>query len=543
MNQLPQMKHLLKNKKIINGKIRALAGICSISFLLLLVLILNTKTAGLTGQLSDVNQSSYEGQAAFYLQKRGVISGFPDGTFRGDNPVNRVEAAKMLLLAGNYTLSRLDNTDSWPDIQPGAWYEQFALNAVAKDIIAGYPDGTFGPSRTVIRAEFLKMLANTFKMETDLPYHYTDVPPNAWYSTYAGMAEKYNLFLYDESALLPSAPMSREEVAWAIYQMFMQRSYNLVIRTPFDYVATSDPRLPNQTETETMHGAAPENPSASSSSVFSNLTNTSSQSAAAYCQDSDGFDINTRGTAVNLLMTQNNSFTDTCKGNNILFEYYCNENGYLTGEDVNCSVSCVNGACSGETTDEAEEIDPRRPTGTLKVSSSSSSSYPDPDFYESPIEKEVFTGCNDTDSTHRFTDGNNIYARGTTNGQSGNNVADETDTCQNSSMLREFYCAPDNQIQSEDVTCELGCEDGACVSPGTDGTCMDMDADPEYANGRNFNVKSRIFVIHPEEGNFTGEDYCESPALLNEYVCARDGRVGLYKEACDCLDGACVDNP
>ena len=312
---------------------RPLAG-AFCAFGLMLVSVLHSSNQLVVGQLSDVSKNSYEGQAALYLQQRGVISGFPDGSFRGSNPVNRVEAAKMLLLAGDYTMRQIQNTGTYADIEPGAWYEQFALNAVDRGIMAGYPNSTFGPSRAVIRAEFLKMLSNAFEIETHLPFHYTDVPTDAWYSEFAGAAEKYNLFLYDKTEMLPSAPMSREEVVWGIYQMFVHRNYNLVVRTPFDYAFTTEPKVP-----DTLHAAA----SSSQSSVPTVSSSVSSVPTTTYCDDSDqtgafpnGFNLNQKGTATNKLMTSNNTFTDSCRNNsNVLLEFFCNDNGYIDAEQVN----------------------------------------------------------------------------------------------------------------------------------------------------------------------------------------------------------------
>ena len=525
---------------------RQLLRILGITLFMLAVVRTSNSFSGMTGQLSDIAKNSYEGQAALHLQKKGVITGFPDGTFRGQNPVNRAEAVKMLLLAGNYTLRQIQNTGNFPDIQPGAWYEQFALNGVEKNIMAGYPDGTFGPSKSVLRAEFIKMLSNAFLVETSLPYHYTDVPIDAWYSEFAGTADKYNLFLYDKEQLLPSAPMSREEVAWAIYQMLIFKNYGFVVRTPFDYTFTSQPKVPSS-----LHAAANSSSAIASSSVSSvtpavqiqSSSSSSSVSRAAkpqYCIDSDistnypnGYNPNKKGIAMNLLMaSEENTFVDTCRANtNVLLEFYCNENGYLAAEQINCSISCIDGACSANPiiTSDNDEVDPRRPTGTLSSASSVASS------------ASSVLRCTDTDATHRFTTGENGYAKGTTNGYDTEKKAiSETDTCINPATVKEFYCSTAGNVLNRTIYCKNGCENGACVSPGETGACSDTDASTMYPSGKDFTQKARIFVQHPEEGNFTDEDYCESPTQLNEFYCGTNGRVGRYIQTCNCEDGVCV---
>ena len=210
--------------------------------------------------LSDIDPLSYEGIAALYLQREGIIEGYPDGTFRGYTAVNRVEGAKMLLIAGKYEILSLVNNGRFPDVQSEEWYERYAMNAVRYGLMQGYPNGTFGPSFTVNRAEFLKMLTGAFELDQNVPFSYIDVPPNSWFAKYAGIAQKYNLFLYDQDRLFPAGLMTRDEVAWAIYQILIFKEVGTVVATPFDSLTP----FPNASGTlltiEDLRGAAPDDP-------------------------------------------------------------------------------------------------------------------------------------------------------------------------------------------------------------------------------------------------------------------------------------------
>lgn len=53
-------------------------------------------------------------------------------------------------------------TFAFPDIQ-GHWAEQFIRNVQSKGMIAGYPDGTFRPERYMSRAEFITLSVTTAK--------------------------------------------------------------------------------------------------------------------------------------------------------------------------------------------------------------------------------------------------------------------------------------------------------------------------------------------------------------------------------------------
>ena len=200
---------------------------------------------------SDTKMCSLGGKAAFELYRRAVIGGFKDGTFKGGNPVNRAEAAKFLLLARFGKVDDAENNGRFSDISGKPWFIRYITKASELGIISGHPNGTFKPADGVSIAEFLKMLALTFDLETDLPYGYEDVPADAWYAKYAGLAEKYNLFpgqvgtcsildnssttsildsssttsILDNSSLDPSHKLTRYEVAVAIYQFLVNRGF------------------------------------------------------------------------------------------------------------------------------------------------------------------------------------------------------------------------------------------------------------------------------------------------------------------------------
>ena len=172
----------------------------------------------------DTNTNALEGMAAAELYRRAVIGGYPDGEFKGWKAVNRAEAAKFLLLARFESITSVRNDGKFRDILDNQWYTSFVVTAAQKGIINGYPDGTFQPGRTVNTVEFLKMLTLSFDLETYLPHYYSDVPDDAWFAKYAGIAQKYNLFPDRNTAKLePSRTLTRKEVAIAIYQYLFRK--------------------------------------------------------------------------------------------------------------------------------------------------------------------------------------------------------------------------------------------------------------------------------------------------------------------------------
>lgn len=187
-----------------------------------------TNIAAYKNPFPDTNIKDLSGKAAAELYRRAVIGGFPDGQFKGGRFVNRAEAAKFLLLARYGSVADMKNSGRFPDVLDGQWYTKFIVRAADEGIISGHPSGLFKPADTVNTAEFLKMMALAFNIKArdrhDAPIRaYADVPGNSWFEAYAALAGDFNLFPGRTTYLKPNAPLTRAEVAVAIYQYLSQR--------------------------------------------------------------------------------------------------------------------------------------------------------------------------------------------------------------------------------------------------------------------------------------------------------------------------------
>ncbi len=169
----------------------------------------------------DTTVETLEGQAANVLQQRNIIQGYPDGEFKGSQSVNRAEIAKFILLAKEITpLPTLRNNGLFTDVEDGQWYVPYVIQAKRQGILSGYPDGSFRPAATVNTVEFLKIITKTFDLPEYLAHDYTDVSENDWFAPYAGVATQYNLFPERSSdQLSPGRELTRKEVAIAIYKI------------------------------------------------------------------------------------------------------------------------------------------------------------------------------------------------------------------------------------------------------------------------------------------------------------------------------------
>lgn len=196
----------------------ALSALTSVLFAFA-VLVPASHLIGFVGNhpFEDVEPTSLEGAATAFLHSRNIVHGFPDGTFRPLSPVNRAQAAKLILLSRGIEVTPRMNNGRFTDVADDQWYTSFILTAAELGIIEGYPDGSFGPERQVTTAEFLAMLTRAFGLTADFPHAFVDVSSAEWFAPYADIAWQYRLFPERGRSLLPFSALTRKHTAIALY--------------------------------------------------------------------------------------------------------------------------------------------------------------------------------------------------------------------------------------------------------------------------------------------------------------------------------------
>lgn len=93
----------------------------------------------------------------------GIVTGYPDGTFRPNGLVTRAEFAAMLIRALGMTTDASDAPDFRDDIP--AWARPVVAKAAEAGLVAGYEDGTFRPGNRIMRAEMTVMIIRALGRE------------------------------------------------------------------------------------------------------------------------------------------------------------------------------------------------------------------------------------------------------------------------------------------------------------------------------------------------------------------------------------------
>ncbi len=115
-------------------------------------------------RFSDVESSYWANQYVQSLTQKNVISGFPDGTFRPDAEMTRAQFASVL--AGAFLRNDVRDPITFRDVPADHWAAGVISQAYSKGWLSGYPDGTFGLNQPITRLEVLVSLTNGLGLAT-----------------------------------------------------------------------------------------------------------------------------------------------------------------------------------------------------------------------------------------------------------------------------------------------------------------------------------------------------------------------------------------
>ncbi len=89
--------------------------------------------------------------------KAGFISGYPDGTFKPDNPINRAEITSIMIKVLGIDVQNIEGTN-FVDVDSSYWARPYIMKAKQNAIITGYPDNSFKPLARASRGEAITII-------------------------------------------------------------------------------------------------------------------------------------------------------------------------------------------------------------------------------------------------------------------------------------------------------------------------------------------------------------------------------------------------
>ena len=105
------------------------------------------------------------------------LLGYENGTVRPNGSISRAEVATVLfrLLKDDVRMQNLTKDNAYSDVSGTAWYAAAVSTLSKMGVISGYPDGTFRPNAPITRAEFAAMIARFDETAKSADTPFTDI--------------------------------------------------------------------------------------------------------------------------------------------------------------------------------------------------------------------------------------------------------------------------------------------------------------------------------------------------------------------------------
>lgn len=199
-------------------------------------------------RFSDVPSNYWASGFIAQLSQRGVIAGFPDGSFRPEQPVTRAQFATMVSNAFSSTPRR--QAINFADVPSNFWASNAIRQSYVNGFLSGYPGNRFEPNQAIPRQQALVALANglnyspTANTQSTLQTFSDNFNIADWArSPVAAATEQRIVVNYPNVQFLnPTATATRAQVAAFIYQALVRSGQATAINSP--YIVALQPTTP-----------------------------------------------------------------------------------------------------------------------------------------------------------------------------------------------------------------------------------------------------------------------------------------------------------
>ena len=173
------------------------------------LVILSFSVESTFAAFSDTSLSFYR-DAVTTLSAEGVISGFGDGTFGPEKSITRAEILKVFLKAKGTPLPEAPKTRCFRDVATTLWYHAYICEGVRLGIVKGFENGTFGPDTSVTTLEALAMGLRLYGIAPV-------TPSSPWYLAYQNFADTNDIL--DSASYSLVTPISRGKASELILKI------------------------------------------------------------------------------------------------------------------------------------------------------------------------------------------------------------------------------------------------------------------------------------------------------------------------------------
>ncbi|NLW90749.1 MAG: hypothetical protein GXY34_04005 [Syntrophomonadaceae bacterium] len=172
---------------------------------------------GIASQFKDVGSDNASLVYISYLNARGIISGFPDGSFHPGEGLTRAQAAVIISKAVNLNIAA-EGATSFKDVGASHWAARYIATAVQAGYLKGFPDGTYQPEAELTRAQAISLimrLSPAGDSGVDLP-QLSDMEASHWAARAMAMAIDAGMITAQGDSIAPDKAISREDISKAL---------------------------------------------------------------------------------------------------------------------------------------------------------------------------------------------------------------------------------------------------------------------------------------------------------------------------------------
>jgi len=195
----------------------------------MLLAFLAVMPVALGAGFKDVSDTYWAKKQIDYLVTKGVLAGYPDGTFKPEVAVTREEFAKMICVAKGLSEYKPTKT-TFKDVASSRWSYGYVEATVRAGYIKGYPDGTFGPTRSITREELAVLLIRVLGKESEannpnlviVTFSNDEKTISSWAKGAVTLAVRpeIQLLKWNESMnIRPKSAATRAECAYSVYMV------------------------------------------------------------------------------------------------------------------------------------------------------------------------------------------------------------------------------------------------------------------------------------------------------------------------------------
>ena len=175
----------------------------------------------------DIAPDHKDFEAVTYLHSHEMVNGYGDNTFKADSKISRVESVKLLLEASKKSIHKAPNSSSiFSDISTDKWFSDYVYTAKKIGIINRNGEagtGNFNPTRTVNRAEAIKMILEV----NDVNVRSANADEQ-WFFPYFEKANSLDIFTkkytnenFDELLSHAGGELTRGEISTYMYRYIL----------------------------------------------------------------------------------------------------------------------------------------------------------------------------------------------------------------------------------------------------------------------------------------------------------------------------------